>query len=205
MPQSTLSPAIIGDKNTRQVIQGFRTQLDQILGSGVSEDLKYISVSDLLATGIVSKDASGNLVANVPTTSQTQSEGFLDWLQNDFLAGTYQRINFTIGPEVANTINVSAQVLDANNDPVVGIQNIEFYISNSGIGGSFASVLPDGGIIQGTDGDVLVHTPAQSLEILTNSSGLFDVDVIHSAADTFYLVAVLENRGTIVSPAITFV
>lgn len=112
---------------------------------------------------------------------------------------------FTIGAEAANVINVAVALKDANGTAVAAQQVVQAFLSDSATGVDITATAPDGGTAEGSSGFILVEDVAQTLmTVETNASGVVDVDITESGADTWYLVVALPNGKTVVSGAITF-
>jgi hypothetical protein len=115
-------------------------------------------------------------------------------------------VEFTIGAEVANSINVAIQLLDADGKPFAkGGTYFRFnaYLSDAAYGAE-AAAAPDGDVAVGTNGVILGEfTTDIAFSLLTDEYGRIDLDIGESGADTFYLNVELENR-VFCSEAITF-
>lgn len=115
-------------------------------------------------------------------------------------------IEFEIGEEAANVINVAMQVLDADGKP---LQEGDVYFSFSAwlsdtAAGAESGTVPDGDVAVGTNGVILGEfTTDLAFSLLTDGYGRIDLDIGESAADTWYLNVILEDR-VYVSPPITF-
>ncbi len=112
-------------------------------------------------------------------------------------------VDFTIGSESANVINVAAQ-LKAQNGNYGQRGAVTCYLSDDANGDSI-SAAPNAVAI-GTDGVIIkAYAASESFVAVSESDGNIDIDITETAADTFYLVVVLPNGELVVSEAITFV
>jgi len=204
--QNTISPAIVVDRNTRTVLQSYRTQIDILLGNSKNTDLQYVSRKEFLDTGLVSfNQQSQKYISQVVSELSSGNEGFLSWLQGNFLVNTFQDAAFTIGAEAANIINVSVQLQDNNGTAVTGIHIVDIYLSNVSTAASFASTVPDTSVTIGTNGALQDLTGGTFIfRCLTNSSGVFDVNIEHTAVTDFYMSVKLESQKAKISSVISF-
>jgi hypothetical protein len=119
--------------------------------------------------------------------------------------GVVADVDFTIGAEAANVINVALQLNDANGAAVAEAMNVQVFLSDNATGLDVTGTAPDGGIAIGTDGDIIGSLTANiALMLQSEADGDIDIDITESGTDTWYLVVVLPSGKHVVSGAITF-
>lgn len=118
-------------------------------------------------------------------------------------AKTYD-VDFTVGAEAANVINVAVQLNDPEGTTLseVGVQ--DFYLSTDAAGAVPVTTAPSGGIAIGTDGKLIESVAGLSGVILSDAVGAVDIDITEVGVFTFYLVLRLPMGGLAISSAITF-
>ena len=115
-----------------------------------------------------------------------------------------QDVSFTVGREVSNVINVAIR-FQLGGQAVAGRVRGEFYLSDDANGDSLTAAAPSGGLAIGTGGVILSeHTPAKHFTAISEADGSIDVDISHSGARTWHLVAALGNGRIQPSAAIRF-
>ena len=125
-------------------------------------------------------------------------------LNGDTMKQLPATVEFTIGAEAANAINVAVQVKDGEGNAIAQSFVFQAFLSDSAAGDGIVATAPDGGIAIGTDGNIIVADVANKvLTLQTEADGNVDITITESGADTFYLVVVL-NGVIYVSDAITF-
>ncbi len=119
-------------------------------------------------------------------------------------AKTYD-VDFTVGAEAANVINVAVQLNDPEGTALseVGVQ--DFYLSTDAAGLIPVTTAPSGGIAIGTDGKLIETVAAITGVILSDAVGKADIDITEVGVFTFYLVLRLPMGGLAISSAIAFV
>ncbi len=119
-------------------------------------------------------------------------------------AKTYD-VDFTVGAEAANVINVAVQLNDPEGTALseVGVQ--DFYLSTDAAGLIPVTTAPSGGIAIGTDGKLIETVAAITGVILSDAVGKVDIDITEVGVFTFYLVLRLPMGGLAISSAIAFV
>lgn len=114
-------------------------------------------------------------------------------------------VEFTVGAEAANSINVAIQLKDGAGDDMAVANAVWFYLSDDAGGDGVTATAPDGDIAVGTDGAILAEATADKVFlILSEADGDIDLDIGEAAGGTWYLVAVLPDGHISVSDAITF-
>lgn len=104
-------------------------------------------------------------------------------------------VDFTVGAEDANVINVALQLNTAG--------SVFAYISDNADGSTVAGTAPDTVAI-GTDGLAIPLVAGKAFQLVSESDGDIDINITEDGADTWYLVVVLSTGEIRVSPAITF-
>jgi hypothetical protein len=118
----------------------------------------------------------------------------------------YNLAVFTIGAKAANTINVAVQLQDARGRNIAQIANVQAYLSASPTGAGLSAVPTSSALAIGTNGTILAITVAGLVvDLITNASGQFDLNIIQTAGGTpYYLVLCLPDGSVICSPIIQF-
>ena len=112
--------------------------------------------------------------------------------------------DIVIGAQATNTINVAIQLQDANGASLGEGMSLFGFLCDATNGLAPTSTAPDGHVAVGTQGGC-IHVVTDKVFLLnTNASGLVDVDLVESGADTWYLVLVFPNGERVISNAITF-
>lgn len=120
------------------------------------------------------------------------------------LLGIGLSVEFTVGTEALDVINVAGQVVDANGDDVAQAYMLQMWLSDAP-GGAVAAAAPSGGIAIGTDGTIVSESIAdQEFLLATEADGDFDIDITEAGADTWYLNARMPDGSIVSSDAITF-
>ena len=113
-------------------------------------------------------------------------------------------VQFTIGAEAANVINVALQLVDGNGNALA--QQVGFYawLSDTALA-AVATTVPDGDVAIGTNGLIVEEfTTDASFQLLTDANGELDLDIGESLVDTWYLNVLLPGGAVVSSDAITF-
>ena len=122
----------------------------------------------------------------------------------DALSRSVQDVSMTIGAEAGDVINVAIQMKEGDKDANERVRG-EFYLSDDASGDSVAATAPSGGLAIGTDGVILTeHTANKHFTAISESDGDIDIDITEVGADTWYLIAALNDGRLIASAAITF-
>lgn len=124
--------------------------------------------------------------------------------KSSFANGIFNQIDFVIGTEAANVINVAAQLKD-------GLQalgqrvHLSYYLSDDANGDGVAGTAPDTSVTIGTDGNIISEiTDDKHGVLVTNATGQFDLDIEETGVDTWYLIVCLPDGSIVASTAITF-
>lgn len=114
--------------------------------------------------------------------------------------------SFTIGAKQTNTINVAGLLKDARGQTVTGACVAKVYLSDNADGSTLTATVPTSNLAIGTKGIILgTLTTNKCVEILTDSSGHFDINIVQTASPvTYYMVVVLPDGSITISLAITF-
>lgn len=118
-------------------------------------------------------------------------------------------VDFTVGAEAADVINVAIQLKGEGTPGVQGADLDESaavlaYLSDDSDGSSLAATAPSGGIAIGTDGLAIEHIADKAFLLVSEADGDIDLDITEAGADTWHLVVVLPNGDLAISDAITF-
>jgi hypothetical protein len=120
------------------------------------------------------------------------------------LDGAAAAVEYSVGTEAANVINVALQFQDANGIDVAVPVGCKFYLADDSAGLTPSATAPDGGIAIGTDGALIEWAANLSGIVVSEADGDVDIDITESGVATWYLVVVLPNGKLDVSAAITF-
>ena len=118
-------------------------------------------------------------------------------------AKTYD-VQFTVGTEAANVINVAVQLNTPEGVALDEVGVLDFYLADDAAGLTPSAVAPTGGIAIGTDGALIETVANLSGTMISEADGDIDIDVTDTGTPTFYLVCRLPMGGLAISPAITF-
>lgn len=114
--------------------------------------------------------------------------------------------SFTVGTEAADTINVAVVLKDARGQAVSGVKHVRVYLADLATGVDITATAPTSTLAIGTNGKIqAVEVTDKVLSILTNASGQFDLNVIQTAALTYYMILEMPDGSIYASGAITFV
>lgn len=135
-----------------------------------------------------------------PTTSDLQGPGHSPTLRDDAGVG----VTYSIAAETANTITVSCQFHDRNNQPVAYAVGVQQYLSSDSAGQTLVAAATS--LVGGTDGTILVEDTSNSIwTAVSETDGDLDI-VIGDAvgAATYYLNTILPSGKVATSSVITF-
>jgi hypothetical protein len=157
--------------------------------SAVDAETLYIN-----GTAITSTAAELNAVDGI--TSSVDELNALDGAPLD--------IDFTVGTESTNVINLGLQLNDAGGTALATRASVVVYLSDDANGDSIAATAPDGGWAIGTDGVEIPLVTNKASIFVSEADGDIDIDITESGAATFYAVAILPTGKLVASGAITF-
>lgn len=112
-------------------------------------------------------------------------------------------VEFTIGAEAGNVINVGIQLKNGALD-LTERAGVMAYLSADANGDALAVTAPSAGVAIGTDGLAIPLVADKAFILVSEADGDIDLDIGEAAADTWYLVVVLPGGALVVSDAITF-
>jgi hypothetical protein len=113
-------------------------------------------------------------------------------------------VEFTVGAEATDVINVALQVVDAQGMALALQLALLAWLSDTA-GAALTATAPSAGTAIGTDGTIIVeHTAETLMELLTDADGVLDLDIGEAGADTWYLNVRLPGGAIVSSPAIAF-
>jgi hypothetical protein len=118
----------------------------------------------------------------------------------------FNLVAFTIGVKAANIINVAVQLKDARGNNVSGVCAVKAYLSDSADGHTITATVPTSNLAVHTNGVIVGSlTTNKVVELITDASGRFDLDITQTASPvTYYLVVVLPDGSTVISAPIVF-
>lgn len=111
-----------------------------------------------------------------------------------------------IGTEGSNTINAAVQLKDARGNAVARVCHVRAYLSDLSTGLAITATATTSALAIGTNGAILqIPVTGKMVDIVTDASGRFDLNIIQTAAPvTYYLVICLPNGGIQVLGPVTF-
>lgn len=110
---------------------------------------------------------------------------------------------FTVGTKTTNTIKVTVQLKDFSGSNVAKKKLVKVYLSDDASGNTVTSTAPDGGFSIAVNG-LIVDGSTKGASVVSNASGLFDINIVHTLTKTYYLVVLDSDGDSSVSPAIAF-
>ena len=136
-----------------------------------------------------------------------QSDDNTFWLLEDLTPTFIQvghvpiTIEFTVGAEVSNVINVACQI-NQNDTAVTAAYVLQAWLSSSLSPPAIVTTAPNGGIAIGTDGVIMSEFVTDKYFLLYfDATGQADIDVTETGTATFYLNVLLPS-GTITSSGV---
>jgi hypothetical protein len=124
--------------------------------------------------------------------------------QKFYIVTPVEDIDFTIGAEDSEVVEVQVQVVDPAGDPMEQVFSLRAFVTDGVDGGTVDSFTT--GTWAATTGAIQVNTLEEDLTILTDDTGLavFDVTDSGNSAETRYLAVQLPGGAMAVSSAIVF-
>ena len=120
------------------------------------------------------------------------------------LARPVQEVSFEIGREASNVINVAIEMRIGGQAVTERVRG-EFYLSDDADGDALTATAPSGGLAIGTSGVILSeHTPGKHFTAVSEADGRVDIDIRHTGARTWRLIAVMNDGRITPSAAIRF-
>ncbi len=114
-------------------------------------------------------------------------------------------VDFVVGAEGGDIINVGIQFTDADGTDVAVIGVATVYLSDVSTGIGITATAPDTAVIAGTDGAVLaVVVTDKVLLFQSEADGHIDLSLDETSTGTWFAVVVLPNGTLAISAAITF-
>lgn len=112
--------------------------------------------------------------------------------------------SIVVGAEAGNVINVAITVKDHNARQAAERVAFRAYLSEHATGQSLVGTAPTS-VAVGTNGLAIPLVAGKAWELVTNASGLIDLNItLSSGAATYYLILVLPDGTLYASAAITF-
>lgn len=124
--------------------------------------------------------------------------------KNPFLANRVASATYTIGLEGSNIINVSVQLKDEKLRAVAVRAGVFAYLSDDAAGDSIVATAPSSGWAIGTNGVLIPVVANKAAQLVTEATGIVDVNITEAGVKTVYLVLVMPDGGLVVSGAITW-
>lgn len=140
------------------------------------------------------------------TYAERQRDMDAEHYQKFFIKDPIDTIDFTVGAETADVINVALQVVDPHGDPIEQVMALDCYVC-SDAEGKIPAVITDVTVAVGTDGTILkINTANRDFMLLTDEEGKADLDFTDSGdgAETGYLAVKLPDGNFVVSSALTW-
>ncbi len=194
-------------RQERRIIEDIRILVEKLTGNTDNKDFAALTQKELIDLGILARDRRGNLVNALTSSTSTITNVLFRLLEETFfLGGSVTTAVFTIGAEAANVINVGVQLRNGNNENIPDNRNIIVYLADSSDGSDYVGTAPSGAVAIGTDGVLIDLTGAKKIfSVISDSSGVFDINITEGGAKTLYMVVAGSNNIVITSAAITFV
>jgi hypothetical protein len=123
-----------------------------------------------------------------------------------FKAVGYGYAAITVGAEAGDVINVAVRLQnDRRKNSVVTRVMARAYLSDAATGVGITGVTVTGATAIGTNGTI-INTPVtkKMWDILTDTSGRFDLNITNTGTEGLYLVIVFPDGSIQVSPIIQF-
>jgi hypothetical protein len=130
---------------------------------------------------------------------------------NPYHTGVFNGAEFTISSEsdtgtgtgTSNQVVVNVQLKDAAKNVSQRVSGF-CYLSDDANGDSVAVTAPEV-VSGGVDGTITALVAGKVFLFTSEADGQFDMNIIRTVADTYYLVIVSPDGSRIISEAITFV
>ncbi len=121
-------------------------------------------------------------------------------------AGEFDLIEFTVGAENTNVINVAMELLTCRAGELEEVTSLKAYLCDAADGhGGVTATVPDGGVAIGTNGDILASLVTNKFwELTADSDGTIDLNITHSGVHSYFLIVVTPTGRLIASPVISF-
>jgi len=110
-------------------------------------------------------------------------------------------ITFSIGAGSANISNITITVVDAAGNPVLGVHNLDVWLSDAASGAGLTGTTASGTVqAKSASGTVLTaYVAKKALRVQTLATGVFVLEITDTAKTGFYIGAQLGGRVAIVS------
>lgn len=111
---------------------------------------------------------------------------------------------FTIAAKSGSTIKVTVQTQDANGQNVKQSVSLKAYLATLATGQVLATA-PSGNVAIAAKGVILDNQGSgQVIDVVTNSSGVFDLNIINSGSANYYMILCAPDGSIVASPVIAF-
>lgn len=124
-------------------------------------------------------------------------------IDNPYESNLVTDVEFTVGAEATNAINVAIQLNNRGQD-LGEAGAVYIYLSDDANGYSLAASAPSSGWAIGTDGLLIPVVANKAALFISEGDGDIDITITESSAKDFYVVVVLPS-GKLVIQKITFV
>lgn len=127
----------------------------------------------------------------------------VDALVGNKLAGLLFDVAFSVGAEAGNAIRTTVTLKYASGKPLANKHAVQLWLSDT-VAGAVSGVAPSGAVAIGTAGVIIAsHTAKTHLEVVSDATGVFDLDVTEAGAKSYYINVAIG--GQVFSQIITFV
>jgi hypothetical protein len=120
------------------------------------------------------------------------------------VANSLTNCDIAVGAQATDTINVAIQLQDPDGNALTESMSLLGFLCDDADGVDQTATAPDGHVATGSAGACIHLVTDKFFLFNTNASGMVDIDIVESGADTWYLVLVFPNGERVVSDAITF-
>lgn len=194
-------------ESVSRAVVSMAEMLNKNSGQFVDKDGKVIDEQILINLGYAQR-VNGQLVRKDQSTSPLELErSFNRWLSEraeEVLVDPFQSVEFTIGAESGNVINVLGQLIDENDNEIAGVHYLTVYLSDAATGIGVTGTAPAANAIATYGTLMITHTAVRFFDILTDADGKFDFNIQYAGIKTWYMVVVVDSNEVVVSSAITF-
>jgi len=117
---------------------------------------------------------------------------------------TQVHVQLSISAEVSDIITVSCQVLDALDVEVNQPFALTLWLTDTFAAPALAASAPDGGVTVVTGLEIVQYVEDLMIEVLTDETGLVELEITHNGAGNWYLCVKLPHGGIDISNPISF-
>lgn len=118
----------------------------------------------------------------------------------------FNLVSFTIGTKAANTINVAGQLKDAKGRVLARAAHLRVHLSDAITGATLTATVTTSALAVQTRGVILnIPVTGKVVDLITDTQGRFDLNVIQTATPVAYYLAVhMPDGSLVVSSVIQF-